>query len=1672
MKQTRTTLKELTAAYRAVLRHGILCNAIALGLIAATPAMAETVATVNNVEYETLKDAVTGNATSGSTINLLTSVNQGAGISMPTNSNLVLDLGGNTYTGYTDPAGSTGTKRQVFQAQGGDITIQNGTIDIADTPDGEFRMVIQNYSNLTLDNVVLDGSNANSAATPYALSNNNGTIHIKDSEIIGKEGGYAFDVYSWKQLGTSAANTYGDVSVTVDNSRIVGKIEVDTDGSLIGDTKHELTINGGELVAVTGGSKITTNGTTTLNGVTMSGNSATNGAAVHNTQKAATKGGEGISGRGILNITDSTFSGNTAATNGGAIYNEATLTATGAVFGDESGNILLKNVAENGGAIYNTGNLTVDGGAFYNNTANANTAETSGGGAIYNLGTLTTNSDFIGNSTLNTDTGRGGAIWNKGNLTITGGTYASNTSGVRGGAINISDGTVSIENATFGGDTSAMGNTASNGGAIAMNKGTVEISDVTLKNNYASANGGAIYDNKGNLNITGSIIEQNVAGNIGGAIYNKTQNVTLTNSILRGNSAKFAGAIYNDSGSVILTDTIIDNNVVSADLDNKGGSGGAIYNKSGTIMLTGGALRGNSAKTAGAIYNESGSITLTDTIVQDNYAYSIVGAVLNKSGVITINAKDIDVTFSGNTHSNDVTTNDLYNDYGTVNLNAATGRTLSLEGGIGGGLYDESEPHDLITQGTININADASDTGTVKIANYLNGQNVNVAHGELHFATIDTYNNVALIDTNINVASGATMNTIDNLINNYVGHITLADGALVAGDIDYVNGLADTYSADNGATITYTLANALNLTGIQYGVSKEIRVTNEGATVDKDAGFGWFDSDHGLTLESGGAGTGTILVAGTSGGINAAVDATNETAQEMEYILTAATETFDGADNVIQNANMTVTGNGNETTSNTIVFANDMIVDGSSTLSMQDINLDNTDDEAITVQQGGTMYLTDARVGVDLNILGTLVSDPTYYDARVVNSGTSSFTGDVFENGSSLTNSATVNLNNVEFVAGSTLTGLAGNVLNVAGTGNIFNGTSTGNNVVLAAGADYTGTLSNGSVDARNGGIDTFSGAVSGGDLYVDADLNATTDKIDSFTSATGATIKGISLASSGYGTGNEVTLALDGATFDDDVVIDGFNYYTQVTNNGGTLVFSDKLLNESGFYDRLAWNTGHYIKQSATLDHAGDNTTYMTVGQALTALDSQLETVSTAGAIADGDTGFVTGDAVYDTLANYSTTGEMDTAISTALNNAVADGGVVDTAIDSAITAAVGTGGAVTNAISGALNTAVADGGVVDSAIDSAITAAVGTGGAVTNAISGALNTAVGDGGVVDSAIDSAIAAAVGTGGAVDSAIDDKITTSLADGGAINTAINGAVTAANTYTDGAIASALTQVTNGVTAVYDQAHEWAESLLGVDVDSNVNNQLQTALSDLATADSTTNSIESTTIAGALHELDTDVAAIDDRLDTAEGTLTTHNTALATLNGDESTNGSVAKTVKDNAQNATYTNSGGSTSLASASTVGGALNLLGSATDANINAIALLNGDESTEGSVAYAAANAVAAANAYTDSKLAETRDSAVAASNAYTDRRIEDLDKNLSAGVAGAVALSSVAVSGVERGEVSVGAGYGYFNGQSAAAFGATMGLSNRWSINAGAGISNADVSFRAGTNYKFKLF
>ena len=134
-----------------------------------------------------------------------------------------------------------------------------------------------------------------------------------------------------------------------------------------------------------------------------------------------------------------------------------------------------------------------------------------------------------------------------------------------------------------------------------------------------------------------------------------------------------------------------------------------------------------------------------------------------------------------------------------------------------------------------------------------------------------------------------------------------------------------------------------------------------------------------------------------------------------------------------------------------------------------------------------------------------------------------------------------------------------------------------------------------------------------------------------------------------------------------------------------------------------------------------------------------------------------------------------------------------------------------------------------------------------------------------------------------------------------------------------------------------------------------------------------------------------------------------------------------------------------------------------------------SGDEATLASAkSYADsqdASTLNAAKAYADASNALTLNQA----NAYTDAKVDTLEKNVSGGIAAATALSAVEVSNVKRGEMSVGGGYGYYNGQSAGAFGMAMGLSDNWSVNAGAGIASGDktqVSFRAGTNYKFKLF
>ena len=184
----------------------------------------------SNEEFkEAFKSAVDGD-----TIVLTQSIPDGDGVIFPadkfTDKGITIDLNGFTYSAKQNPAGSTGTKSQAFQLlKGNKITFKNGTLDIAeDATPGAFKMIIQNYSDTTLDNVTVDGTNL-ATGNNYTVSNNFGnSVYKNNTKIVtADKGDFAFDVYYWP------SNGYVDgVTVTIEDDSVVidGKVQYAHDG--------------------------------------------------------------------------------------------------------------------------------------------------------------------------------------------------------------------------------------------------------------------------------------------------------------------------------------------------------------------------------------------------------------------------------------------------------------------------------------------------------------------------------------------------------------------------------------------------------------------------------------------------------------------------------------------------------------------------------------------------------------------------------------------------------------------------------------------------------------------------------------------------------------------------------------------------------------------------------------------------------------------------------------------------------------------------------------------------------------------------------------------------------------------------------------------------------------------------------------------------------------------------------------------------------------------------------------------------------------------------------------------------------------------------------------------------------------------------------------------------
>ena len=212
------------------------------------------VAQIGDKQYATLAEAVDAVPTNKTETEIvLLKDYTGSGIKVVADKNIVFNLNGNTYTVNKPTVGSPNTETNGFQLlKGSKVTFKNGTLNSvtgADSlPNG--GILIQNYCNLTLENVTLDTS-ANSNIS-YVISNNFGSLTAKGNTVIKAAGGkVAFDLW----YGMDKNGLYDDgVSVTFGDDftgSVTGKIEYGAHSRVPSDSnwkdKARLTIANGNF---------------------------------------------------------------------------------------------------------------------------------------------------------------------------------------------------------------------------------------------------------------------------------------------------------------------------------------------------------------------------------------------------------------------------------------------------------------------------------------------------------------------------------------------------------------------------------------------------------------------------------------------------------------------------------------------------------------------------------------------------------------------------------------------------------------------------------------------------------------------------------------------------------------------------------------------------------------------------------------------------------------------------------------------------------------------------------------------------------------------------------------------------------------------------------------------------------------------------------------------------------------------------------------------------------------------------------------------------------------------------------------------------------------------------------------------------------------------------------
>ena len=550
--------------------------------------------------------------------------------------------------------------------------------------------------------------------------------------------------------------------------------------------------------------------TVTLTNATLINGKATEGGAIYND--------------GSLTLSDVKLSDNAADGYGGAVFNNGELVVSDSVF--DSNDVLNRGSASvdyGGAAIYNwyDGTLTVSGSNFTNNIKNYKNGDNLVG-AITTIGNATVSgSNFVNNS------GRwGGAISatgaelrkNSSTLTVSNTIFKDN-SALYAGAVYIWGSNYNIADCVFDNNTAfGKGNMTpnnNNGGALVVSQvsrfnepitGTISGSKFT--NNKAQY-GGAAYFNKGFVTITDSVFENNVATAEGGAVdfshaSVKDLVVSINNSSFVGNKAPVAGAIFTNVDSKITNSNFTKNTA---------SKGGAVLNENGAkLTVDNSTFKDNAADSYGGAVFNNGELVVSDSVFDSNDIVNRGSAGVDYGGAAIYNWENAKLDISKSNFTNNiknyvngdrlvgaVTTigNATISDSYFVNNSGRWGGALAATGGVSG-----SAINTIDVDGTKFVNNTALYGGAMFVwaSNYTISNSVfdnNSAFGKGDMSP-NNNNGGALVVTQDNIpVSGKIVNS--NFTNNkaqYGGAAWINEGTV---DIDGSNFINNTATAEAGA---------------------------------------------------------------------------------------------------------------------------------------------------------------------------------------------------------------------------------------------------------------------------------------------------------------------------------------------------------------------------------------------------------------------------------------------------------------------------------------------------------------------------------------------------------------------------------------------------------------------------------------------------------------------------------------------------------------------------------------------------------------------------------------------------------------------------------------------------------------------------------------------------------